>query len=102
MEINAIVCTDSVFGISKDGKIPWKNSEDLKFFKKTTLESTVIMGRKTWESIGCKPLPRRINLVVSSSGKYKTLQEALDDSDKPVFIIGGSRLYLEAMKQKLC
>lgn len=100
--MSIIVCTDTKFGISKDGKIPWNIPEDLKFFRKITLKSTVIMGRKTYESIGSKPLPGRTNLVVSSSGKFKSLLEALEASDKPVFIIGGSSIYNEAMKNNLC
>lgn len=75
---------------------------DLKFFRNTTLGKTVIMGRKTYESIG-KPLPKRINIVVSNSLKetdgitiINSLEEVLDkylNSEEEVFIIGGESLY---------
>ena len=75
---------------------------DLKFFRNTTIGKTVIMGRKTYESIG-KPLPKRINIVVSNSLKetdgitiINSLEEVLEkylNSDEEVFIIGGESLY---------
>lgn len=75
---------------------------DLKFFRNTTLGKTVIMGRKTYESIG-KPLPKRINIVVSNSLKetdgitiINSFEEVLEkylNSDEEVFIIGGESLY---------
>ena len=75
---------------------------DLKFFRNTTLGETVIMGRKTYESIG-KPLPKRINIVVSNSLKetdgitiINSLEEVLEkylNSEEEVFIIGGESLY---------
>ena len=75
---------------------------DLKFFRNTTLGKTVIMGRKTNESIG-KPLPKRINIVVSNSLKetdgitiINSFEEVLEkylNSDEEVFIIGGESLY---------
>jgi dihydrofolate reductase len=77
----------------------------MKFFRKLTANSTVIMGRKTWESIGGKPLPKRLNLVISSTlapspTVFKTLSQALSSipsSDKEIWVIGGSGLYKEAM-----
>ena len=51
--------------IGKDGRLPWHFSSDLKFFKQTTMGNTIIMGRKTFESIGKKPLPGRENFVLS-------------------------------------
>lgn len=75
---------------------------DLKFFRNTTIGKTVIMGRKTYESIG-KPLPKRINIVVSNSLKetdgitiINSLEEVLEkylNSEEEVFIIGGESLY---------
>lgn len=75
---------------------------DLKFFRNTTLGKTVIMGRKTYESIG-KPLPKRINIVVSNSLKetdgitiINSLEQVLEkylNSEEEVFIIGGESLY---------
>ena len=75
---------------------------DLKFFRNTTLGKTVVMGRKTYESIG-KPLPKRINIVVSNTMKetdgvtiINSFEEVLEkylNSDEEVFIIGGESLY---------
>ena len=102
--MNIIVAIDDEYGIGKDGKIPWKNSQDLKFFRKTTLESNVIMGRKTFESIG-RPLPQRRNIVISSTLKniegveiVKNLNEALELSQRKGFIIGGESIYRQALK----
>ena len=77
---------------------------DLKFFRNTTLGKTVIMGRKTYESIG-KPLPKRINIVVSNSLKetdgitiINSFEEVLEkylNSEEEVFIIGGASIYKE-------
>jgi len=89
--------------IGKDGDLIWRISEDLKHFKKITMGGVLIMGRKTYESIG-KPLPGRINIVVTSQQNYpsrgiftasdphKALQLALCFG-KPVFIIGGEKIY---------
>lgn len=100
-----VVCVDSGWGISKDGKIPWRISEDLKFFKQTTLNSVVIMGRRTFEQVGF--LPNRITLVVSNtlSGDYvyKTLQDALNTvKGQTVYVIGGSQLYQEGYINSEC
>ncbi len=84
--------------IGKDGDIPWHYSEDLKRFKRKTIDSTIIMGRKTWESIGSKPLPRRRNIVISSR-KLKdveccsSIESALENVEDKVWIIGGGQIY---------
>jgi dihydrofolate reductase len=92
--------------IGKDGKIPWHISEDLKRFKKLTTGHTVIMGRKTHESIG-KPLPERRNIILTRNHAYTapgclvahTLREAisLSISEKDIFFIGGGEVYLAAL-----
>ena len=92
--------------IGKDGALPWHISEDLKHFKQTTLGHAVIMGRKTFESIG-KPLPGRRNIVITSRADLfvgvetaKTLPEAIDaarKTDECPFIIGGASLFEEAL-----
>jgi dihydrofolate reductase len=56
--------------IGKDNQMPWKISADLQFFKKVTMGYPIIMGRKTWESIG-RPLPGRRNIVVSRNSEYQ-------------------------------
>lgn len=67
MTISLIVAMDKNQVIGNQGALPWYLPEDLKYFKKKTLHSTVIMGRKTFESIG-KPLPQRLNLVMTNQG----------------------------------
>ena len=66
MEIHLIWAQDNNGGIGLNGKLPWHISEDLKNFKKITSNSTIIMGRKTWDSLPIKPLPNRENIVMSS------------------------------------
>ena len=96
--------------IAKNGKIPWHYSSDLKFFRKTTMGSVVIMGRKTWESLPKKPLPGRINLVLSRDMAFlqswadygietsSSLEEALRrHQDAKVFIIGGGEVYRQSL-----
>jgi dihydrofolate reductase len=85
--------------------MPWKISADLQFFKKVTMGYPIIMGRKTWESIG-RPLPGRRNIVVSRNVNYLalgaelvgSLEQALDSLKefKRVFVIGGQQLFNQA------
>ena len=72
--IIAIVAVAKNFAIGKEGKLPWHYAADLKFFKETTLNHAVVMGFHTFESIG-KPLPKRLNIVLSRS---KTLENRAD------------------------
>ena len=66
--IKAILACDENWGIGKAGTLPWPhNSADLKWFKQMTTGHTVVMGRKTWDSLPVKPLPNRKNIVVSSN-----------------------------------
>lgn len=89
--------------IGKDGKVPWHISEDLKRFKRITTGHTVLMGRKSYESIG-KPLANRRNVVVTSKQipgieTYKTLEEALRslENEEQVFVIGGGNLFAQML-----
>jgi dihydrofolate reductase len=102
--IIGIVAISKNFAIGKDGKLPWHYSEDLKFFKRTTSGHAVVMGWNTWKSIG-KPLPNRMNIVVTRSGEIdddlgvrvcRSKDEVLElakDLDVELFIIGGSKTY---------
>lgn len=89
--------------IGKNGRLPWHISEDLKRFKRLTTGHAVLMGRKTWESLG-KPLPHRRNVVLTSTSlpnveTYSTIEaalEALKDEER-VFIIGGAQIYSELL-----
>jgi dihydrofolate reductase len=85
--------------IGKDGTLPWHISEDLKRFKRITTGHTVLMGRKTFESLG-KPLPNRRNVVLTSRTlpgveTYRSIPEALDAlaGEAKVFVIGGGELF---------
>jgi dihydrofolate reductase len=101
-----IVAISKNFAIGKDGKLPWHFPADLKFFKETTTGNAVVMGASTWRSIA-KPLPHRVNIVLSRSGKVEVPSEAkmmrskdevLDFAakfDHDVFIIGGAKTYNE-------
>lgn len=110
--IRAIVARDLNHGIGKDGDIPWHCSEDLQHFKKETKGCTVIMGRKTAESIVKRlggPLPDRTNIVLSKSGwtsnnfitvkSKKEVFELYNSADNyyhnhpDVYVIGGKEIY---------
>jgi len=100
--ISMIVARSRNHVIGKDNQMPWKISADLQFFKKVTMGYPIIMGRKTWESIG-RPLPGRRNIVVSRNVNYLalgaelvgSLEQALDSLKefKRVFVIGGQQLF---------
>lgn len=92
---------DHVIGL--DGKIPWYYPADLRRFKRLTLNSTVIMGRKTWESLTIRPLPERQNIVVTRNHQpeiehYPSLQLALGNAQHDsIWFIGGAEIYGEAI-----
>ena len=101
------------YPIGKDNKLPWKNSNDLKWFRQNTEGNIVIMGRKTFESIG-KPLPNRINIVISRQDNpsadnliwMKSIEDAIkycEDSfsNKKVFLTGGASIYQYAIEHHL-
>lgn len=109
MEIIIIAATGKKRELGLGGKIPWHLPEDLQNFKKVTMGRHIIMGRKTYESLG-RPLPGRVNLVVSStmadtSGVkvFKTLEEALrfaeSNGETEAFICGGAKIYEEALSK---
>ena len=104
MEIFLIAAVDKNLAIGKDGKIPWHIKEDLQYFQKNTLNTAMIMGRSTFESIG-KPLPNRQNIVMTRSPANRegvievldsasAIKEAKKASSK-ISIIGGESIYKE-------
>ena len=106
MEIFLIAAVDKNLAIGKNGKIPWHIKEDLQFFQKNTLNTAMIMGRSTFDSIG-KPLPNRKNIVMTNSPTNRegvievcdiesAIKEAKKDSNK-ISIIGGQSIYKEFM-----
>ena len=104
MALIAAVARNSVIGARNS--LPWHLPEDLNHFRTLTSGHTVIMGRKTWESIG-RPLPNRQNIVVSRQSGLSiggvsvahSLEEALSLAvrEEPVFVIGGEALYRSAL-----
>ena len=93
-----IFACDEEGAIGKDGDLPWRQSSDLQFFKRTTLNKTVVMGRKTWESLG-RPLPKRRNIVMTRSGLIDDVETmsfeevmALAENEE-VVVIGGGEIY---------
>lgn len=107
MEKCIIVAIADNNAIGKDNALLWHISEDLKFFKRTTMGCPVIMGRKTFESIG-RPLPKRTNIVVTRGGfeapegvvVVASLEEAFASVPGDVeraFVIGGGQIYAQAL-----
>ena len=100
MKIHLIWAQDINGGIGIKNSLPWHISEDLKNFKKLTINSPIIMGRKTWESLPFKPLPERRNIVLSSRlikdvECYKSIDDCINNLkiDEDVYIIGGAQIY---------
>lgn len=100
-----IACVSQDVGLGQSGKLLWSIPEDMRFFRQTTTGSTVVMGRKTFESIG-RPLPQRENIILSRQALIDTadsnlkvyhdktsLDQYLNSLDGPKFIIGGASLY---------
>ena len=109
--INLIVCRDNNNGIGKDNELLYHISEDLKRFKELTTNNIVVMGRKTFESLGNKPLPNRHNVVLTHDSLYfyyenedyenleftnyfhYILNYNKSNPKKEIFIIGGQSIY---------
>ncbi len=112
ISISIIVAHASNHVIGKDGKLPWHIPADLKYFKELTYGNPIIMGRKTFESIG-RPLPGRHNIIITRNSEYymddcavvcdfqAALKEAGDFAEQngksDIFIIGGAEVYRQAI-----
>jgi dihydrofolate reductase len=113
-----IVATDSQNGIAKENAIPWTLKKDLQFFKDTTTncpegtQNIVVMGRKTFESMGHKLLPNRMNIILTRQEGYTvegahvflSLEKAIEfiqtvQNKYRVFVIGGQDIYEEALNK---
>jgi dihydrofolate reductase len=111
---NIIAACDQNFGIGKDNQLPWRLRSELQYFQDTTANSTVIMGRKTWDSLPpkSKPLGNRQNIVISRTQDLLlpegvllacSLEEALGLADSEnIFVIGGGQLYAESINHPDC
>jgi len=104
-QITLVVAMDAQRGIGVDNQLPWHLPEDLAHFKRVTLERPIIMGRKTFDSIG-RPLPKRRNIVVTRNRDWShegvevagSLEEAIAlAGDGPSSIIGGAQIFNEAL-----
>lgn len=106
MKLTLIVAYADNRVIGRDNDLPWKLPGDLSHFKKSTLGHPIIMGRKTWESLG-RPLPGRTNVVISRNSSYpadgavvvSSLQEAVAacGAVEQAFVIGGAQIYAQAL-----
>jgi len=109
MILSHVVATSKNNVIGSNNKIPWDLPEDRKYFRNLTLNHPIILGRKTYESIG-KPLPKRPNIVISRTLKQiegckvcSSLKEAIDycsqqyPTENEIFIVGGAEIYKESM-----
>lgn len=110
MSVNAILAMDLNMGIGFEGDMPWPhNKKDMKWFSDNTKGHVVVMGRKTWESLGCKKLPNRINIVVTNQniegpddvmyGGMAGILEILSHKypDLHIWVIGGANIYRQAL-----
>ena len=105
--ISAIVAVDNNWGIGFNGDLLEHIPEDLKYFKQLTTGNTVIMGRKTWDSLPNKPLPKRTNIVITNNTNMEGQAEFMDLTDAmlyfiynkndDIFIIGGGKIYEELL-----
>ena len=111
-QIEAIVAVDEEYGVAKNGKIPWKNKEDMNFFKQKTIGNIVIMGSKTLLSLpNQSPLGNRYNIILTNNkqdflekyssysnicfSNYDELMYYISnvETDKTIYVIGGKQIY---------
>lgn len=122
MVIKLVVAIAKDGGMGKDGRLPWSIPDDLVFFNHLTKTTTVpggvnavIMGRHTWESLPRRPLPSRVNIVISSSMNpssqqvitVRSFKQAIEVAENitnidTIFVIGGAKVYSEALLNPKC
>ncbi|MFT7591430.1 MAG: dihydrofolate reductase [bacterium] len=107
MQIHLIAAIAQNNAIGKDNQLLWHIKDDLQLFKRTTLNHVIIMGRKSYESIG-RPLPKRTNVVITRKIDYQpegvvvfnSLNDAFDhfkETEDEVFVIGGGEIYRQSL-----
>lgn len=112
MKINIIAAIAQNNAIGKDNQLLWHIKDDLQLFKKTTLNHVIIMGRKSYESIG-RPLPKRTNVVITRKRDYQpegvmvfnSLNNAFDhfrEKEEAVYVIGGGEIYRQSLDDADC
>ena len=111
MTVSAIFACDANYGIGKNNDLPWERHEgDMLWFRNNTLNHVVVMGSKTWKSIGSKQLSKRINVVITNgdiegnpdrieSGDFVSILNSLKKiyAGQNIFIIGGANIYGQAL-----
>ncbi len=109
MIISLLVAVDEQMGIGKNNRLPWNLPSDLKRFKKLTMGHHLVMGRKTYDTIG-KPLPGRVMIVITRQKNYQpegcivvnsleaAIQYAAEQGEVELFIIGGGQIFTLAMQ----
>jgi dihydrofolate reductase len=110
LRVSLIAALAPNMGIGEGDRLPWKMPRDMKFFRLTTRGHVVMMGRKTFETFGCRPLPHRFNIVLSRTRSYKgenlisarSIEEAIDiglhmTNRVRLFVIGGGNVYRQAI-----
>ena len=107
--LSLIVAVSDNGVIGREGGLPWRLPEDLKWFKARTMGKPIIMGRKTWESFPKRPLPGRTNIIVTRQASYiapdavvapsldAALEVARRENPDEIMIIGGAQLYAQAL-----
>ena len=108
MSVGAIWAQAANGVIGRDGRLPWHLPEDLRLFRETTLGATVVMGRRTWDSLpaAVRPLPGRRNVVLSTRRGWEapgaavagSLEAAVAGADGDVWVIGGATVYAAALQ----
>ena len=105
MKFSMLVAVDEAGLIAKNGEIPWKCKSDMRFFRLMTTGKTVVMGRKTFDTLGGKPLPNRRNIVVTRTmepaesddlmivDSVERAVELCDNAGHECFVIGGQAIY---------
>jgi len=116
MKITLIVAASTNNAIGKDNKLLWHLPKDMRFFKNTTWAMPVIMGRKTYESMGNKPLNGRLNIIITRNKSFiaegaivvdsldTAIAKAKEENYKEVFVIGGGEIYQQSvdLASKIC
>lgn len=107
MKLTTIAAVADNGVIGKDNDLIWHLPDDLKHFKRLTKGHTIVMGRKTWESIGAKPLPKRRHIIITRNAEYTATGAevvtsveaalALIENDEQPFIVGGAEIYKLSM-----
>lgn len=108
MEISLVVAMDENRLIGAHNTLPWRLPADLRHFKRTTTGHPIVMGRRTWESIG-RPLPGRLNIVVTSTPDYRAEGAVVVDSMESakaaagdceeLMVIGGARIFAQVLPE---